>query len=75
MGKEAYDFVDFLNKSGMSVWQVLPISPTGFGDSPYQSVSTYAGNPLLIDLPMLKNEGLIDRLDFYRTKTASCGLR
>lgn len=64
MGKEAYDFVDFLNKSGMSVWQVLPISPTGFGDSPYQSVSTYAGNPLLIDLPMLKNEGLIDRLDF-----------
>ncbi len=64
MGKEAYEFVDFLHKSGMSVWQVLPISPTGFGDSPYQSVSTYAGNPLLIDLPMLKDEGLIDNLNF-----------
>ncbi|MDO5021888.1 MAG: 4-alpha-glucanotransferase [Eubacteriales bacterium] len=63
IGKEAYDFVDFLNKSGMSVWQILPVSPTGFGDSPYQSVSTYAGNPLLIDLELLKEEGLIDSID------------
>ena len=59
LGADAYHFVDFLEQSGMKVWQVLPISPTGFGDSPYQSVSTFAGNPLLIDLPTLIEEGLL----------------
>lgn len=59
LGKEAYEFVDFLVEAGMNIWQVLPISPTGFGDSPYQSVSTFAGNPLLIDLPTLMEEGLM----------------
>ena len=49
MGRAAYDFVDFLNKAGQKYWQVLPISPTGFGDSPYQSYSTFAGNPYFID--------------------------
>lgn len=58
LGKDAYEFVDFLVESGMSVWQVLPVSPTGFGDSPYQSVSSFAGNPLLIDFELLEKDGL-----------------
>ena len=48
--KEAYDFVDFLHKAGQSMWQILPLGPTGYGDSPYQSFSTFAGNPYYIDL-------------------------
>ena len=71
LGKEAYKFVDFLHDSGMRIWQVLPISPTGFGDSPYQSVSTFAGNPLLIDLPMLVEEGLISDFSFPKDKEPS----
>lgn len=59
LGKEAYQFVDFLKASGMGVWQVLPISPTGYGESPYQSFSTYAGNPLMIDLETLAEDGLL----------------
>ena len=59
MGKQAYAFVDFLKKAGQSLWQVLPLSPTGYGDSPYQSCSTYAGNHYLIDLDMLNAEGLL----------------
>lgn len=59
LGKGAYQFVDFLKTSGMRVWQVLPISPTGYGESPYQCFSTYAGNPLLIDLASLAEEGLL----------------
>lgn len=53
MGKEAKQFVDFLEKSGQTYWQILPICPTGYGDSPYQSYSGYAGNPYLIDLDEL----------------------
>ena len=48
--KEAYGFVDFLKKSGQDLWQILPLGPTGYGDSPYQSFSTFAGNPYYIDL-------------------------
>ncbi len=59
LGKEAYDFVDFLKNSGQSVWQLLPLTPTGYGDSPYQSCSTFAGNPYLIDLPLLVEAGLL----------------
>lgn len=59
MGKEAYKFVDFLKKSGQSCWQILPLTPTGYGDSPYQSCSTYAGNHYLIDLASLVEEGLL----------------
>ena len=44
MGKNAFDFVDFLEKSGQQSWQILPLTPTGYGDSPYQSCSTFAGN-------------------------------
>ncbi len=59
MGKQAYEFVDFLAKAGQSCWQILPLNPTGYGDSPYQSCSTFAGNHYLIDLDMLVEEGLL----------------
>ena len=60
MGKSAYDFVDFLKRAGQSCWQILPLSPTGYGNSPYQSFSTFAGNPYLIDLDFLVGEGLLN---------------
>ena len=59
MGKAAYKFVDFLVKAGQSCWQILPLTPTGFGDSPYQSFSACAGNHYLIDLDILVEEGLL----------------
>jgi len=59
MGKCAYDFVDFLCEAGQRYWQILPLSPTGYGDSPYQAFSTFAGNHYLIDLDMLIEEGLL----------------
>ena len=61
MGKEAYRFVDFLKKAGQHYWQILPLTPTGYGDSPYQSCSTFAGNHYLIDLDMLIEEGLLKK--------------
>lgn len=64
MGKEAYKFVDFLHDSGMSYWQLLPICPTSYGDSPYQSYCIYAGNPYFIDLDLLYGMGLICKKDF-----------
>ncbi len=79
MGPTAYRFVDFLAAAGQSYWQVLPLSPTGFGDSPYQGLSVFAGNPLLISPELLLHEGLLapsdladvppfpdDRVDFGR---------
>ena len=60
-GKEAYNFVDFLKKSGQRYWQILPLGITGFGNSPYQSISSYAGNPLFIDLELLCEQKLIDK--------------
>lgn len=59
MGKHAYAFVDFLKRGGQSCWQLLPLTPTGYGNSPYQSNSTFAGNPYLIDLELLAEEGLL----------------
>ena len=59
MGQEAYEFADFLQASGMTIWQVLPIGPTGYGESPYQSSSVFAGNPLLISCQRLREEGLL----------------
>ena len=59
MGKAAFEFVDFLKQAGQSCWQILPLSPTGYGDSPYQSCSTFAGNHYLIDLDKLIGEGLL----------------
>lgn len=58
-GKKAYEFVDFLVKGGQSYWQILPLNPTNYGDSPYQSFSSFAGNPYFIDLDMLLEEGLL----------------
>ena len=58
-GKEAFKFVDFLADAGQKIWQLLPLSPTGYGDSPYQSCSAFAGNPYFIDLDALKEEGLL----------------
>ncbi len=60
LGKEAYAFVDFLKKARQTWWQILPVGPTGFGDSPYQSYSAFAGNPLLIDIDMLISDGLVN---------------
>ena len=57
--KEAYDFVDYLVSAGQSIWQILPLGPTGYGDSPYQSFSTFAGNPYFIDLEELIKDGLL----------------
>ena len=59
MGREARAFVDFLEEAGQTCWQILPLTPTGFGDSPYQSCSTFAGNHYLIDLDSLVEEGLL----------------
>lgn len=59
--KEAYEFVDQLEKAGQQYWQILPLGPTGYGDSPYQSVSTFAGNPYFISLEDLIEEKLLTR--------------
>ena len=59
MGKQAFAFVDFLKDAGQKLWQILPLSPTGYGDSPYQSCSAFAGNHYLIDLDLLVEEGLL----------------
>ncbi|MBR5968936.1 MAG: 4-alpha-glucanotransferase [Lachnospiraceae bacterium] len=72
--KEAYAFVDFLSAAGVTYWQVLPMGPTGYGDSPYQSFSTFAGNPYFIDPETLAKDGWIDaaalrRYEFGRDKT------
>ena len=68
-GRSAYRFVDFLKKGGQSYWQILPLSPTNYGDSPYQSFSSYVGNPYFIDPELLIEEGLLteaeaDSFDF-----------
>lgn len=61
--KEAYKFVDFLEKAGQKYWQILPIGPTSYGDSPYQSFSTFAGNPYFISLESLIEEGLLTKAE------------
>ena len=58
-GKAAYDFADFLHAAGQRLWQMLPMGPTSYGDSPYQSFSTHAGNPSFIDLDLLIADGLL----------------
>lgn len=79
LGPEALRFVDFLEATGQTLWQILPLGPTGFGDSPYSCFSTFAGNPLLLSPALLRDEGLVedwelghlrelpsDRVDFGR---------
>ncbi len=60
LGKEARAFADFLKKAGQTYWQMLPVGQTGYGDSPYQPFSTFAGNPYLIDLDTLVEDGLLE---------------
>ena len=72
--KSAYEFVDWLKGAGQTYWQILPLGPTGYGDSPYQSFSTYAGNPYFIDLEELIAEGVLareecDRVDWGQDRT------
>ncbi len=64
LGREAYRFVDFLKNAGQSYWQILPVCPTSFGDSPYQSFSTFAGNPYFIDLELLSEQGYLSAEDY-----------
>ena len=61
LGKEAFEFIDFLAAGGQTYWQILPINPTNYGDSPYQSFSSFAGNPYFIDLELLQVEGLLTK--------------
>jgi len=68
-GPEAYRFVDFLHAGGQKLWQVLPLNPTGYGDSPYQCFSASAGNPLLISLERLADQGLLSRNDLRSVPT------
>ncbi|GAB4475953.1 MAG: 4-alpha-glucanotransferase [Anaerolineales bacterium] len=63
LGHQAFRWVDFLQKSQCGLWQILPLGPTGYGDSPYQCFSSFAGNPNLISLEMLYQEGLLDQSD------------
>jgi 4-alpha-glucanotransferase len=61
LGTEALRFCSYLHDSGIKIWQVLPLNPTGYGDSPYQSLSAFAGNPLLISLETLVEQGWLNR--------------
>ncbi|MBO4218011.1 MAG: 4-alpha-glucanotransferase [Erysipelotrichaceae bacterium] len=70
LGKEAYKFVDFLAESAQRYWQMLPIGPTSYGDSPYASFSSFAGNPYFIDLDILIEQGLLERKDVRKLKVA-----
>ena len=71
LGEEAYSFVDFLQESGQHLWQILPLTHTGFGDSPYQSFSAFAGQPLLISPAHLKELGLLKRSEEHTSELQS----
>ena len=71
LGKNAYDFVDFLCDTGTKCWQVLPLNPTSYGDSPYQSPASVAGNPYFIDLDILYKKGLLSRDELSRSRDDS----
>src|SRR3954470_10933496 len=63
LGGEAYRFVDFLHQTGQKLWQILPVTPTGVGDSPYGAFSAFAGNPLLVSPDLLLAEGFLGTED------------
>ncbi len=71
LGKSAFGFVDFLHKAGQKLWQVLPMGHTGYGDSPYQCFSVFAGNPIIIDIDLLFKDGFLKRRDFLEMPTFS----
>ena len=64
VGKQAREFVDFLEKAGQTYWQILPVCPTSYGDSPYASYSTFAGNPYFIDFELLCEQKLLKSSDY-----------
>ena len=66
-GPSAYEFADFLVAAGQKLWQVLPLNPTGYGDSPYQCFSAFAGNPILLSLERLRDQGLLQESELIRT--------
>jgi 4-alpha-glucanotransferase len=66
LGPETTAFLDFLSETGQSLWQLLPLGPTGYGDSPYQCFSAFAGNPLLVSLDALHAGGLLSDADLAK---------
>ena len=74
LGKSAYEFVDFLSHSGQSYWQILPINPTAYGNSPYQSPCVFAGNPYFIDPDILKQDGLLTESDCSSARKENTGI-
>src|SRR5689334_3040971 len=68
LGQEARRFVDFLAEAGQSWWQMLPVGPTGFGNSPYSAQSAFAGSPALVSLDRLVEDGLLDAADRRRPR-------
>ncbi len=71
MGRHAFEFVDFLKSAGVKCWQILPLSPTSYGDSPYQSFSVNAGNPYFIDFEVLEGDGLLEHHEYSSYKWES----
>ncbi len=69
LGPEAFRFADFLAETGQHIWQVLPLAPTGYAESPYQSLSSFAGNPLLISLEKLAERGYLAQRDLENPPT------
>ena len=67
-GREAHKFIDFLSATGQKCWQVLPLNPTSYGDSPYQSPASSAGNPYFIDLDLLQEKGLLTKEELRRVR-------
>ena len=74
LGNEALKFIDFLKSAGQTYWQILPIGPTSYGDSPYQCLSSFAGNPYFIDLEMLRSDGLLTAADLKSAKADNGGI-
>lgn len=70
-GNEAYEFADFIKKAGLKYWQILPLGHTGYGDSPYQCFSAFAGNPYFIDFEQLKDDGLLEEKDYVNKNFGS----
>ena len=66
LGPSAFEFAEFLSNAGQKIWQVLPLNPTGYGDSPYQCFSAFAGNPLLLSLERLVDQGILKASDFAK---------
>ncbi|MBO4694015.1 MAG: 4-alpha-glucanotransferase [Clostridia bacterium] len=74
LGKEAYSFIDFLKNAGQTYWQILPLGPTSYGDSPYQCLSSFAGNPYFIDIDMLVSDGLLGKSDVEKLRCDVFGI-